>query len=176
MKKKGVSGIIVTMILIMITMAAVIIVWMVVNNLIKKETEKAESCFGIFEKVTIDNKYTCYNYSSHEIQFSINIADVEVNQILVSLSAISGAKNLIIKSDAEIINNLRYYSGSYNSPVKLPDKDGGTTYVFNWTNAIYPGSERNSVHRIKIAPMINQRQCEPSYSITEIVNCDVFVF
>ena len=62
------------------------------------------------------------------------------------------------------------------TPVKLPDKDGGTTYVFNWTNAIYPGSERNSVHQIKIAPMINQRQCEPSYSITEIVNCEVFVF
>jgi len=176
MKKKGISGIIVTMILIAITMAVVVIVWTVVNNLVKEETEKAESCFGIFEKVTIDNKYTCYNYNTHEIQFSINIADVEVDEILVSISSISGSKNLRIKSDEEIINNLRYYSGSYNSPVKLPDKDGGATYVFDWTNALYPGSEKNSVNEIKIAPMVNQRQCEVSDSVTEIVNCEILVF
>lgn len=176
MNKKGLSGIIVTMILIAITMAVVVIVWTIVNNLVEEQTEKAASCFGIFEKVTIDDKYTCYNYNTNEIQFSINIVDVEVDEILISISASSGSKNFRIKSDEEIINNLRYYSGSYNSPVKLPDKDGGTTYIFNWTNALYPGSEKNSVNQIKIAPMINQKQCEPSDSATDIVNCEILVF
>lgn len=173
MKKKGFSGVVVTMILILLTIAVAIIVWTVVGDLIRKETQRGEACFGIFEKVTFNNQYTCYNYSSNEFQFSINIAEVDVDEVIILILEASGSKNFKIKKDEEVIDGLRYYLGSYDDPVKLPNKDGGTTYVFNWTDALYPGSEKYSPDQIKITPIINKKPCGTSDSVTEIVNCEI---
>ena len=175
MKKKGLSGIVVTMILILLTIAVAVIVWTVVRNLVEKETQRGEACFGIFEKVTFNNRYTCYNYSSKEFQFSINIAEVELDEAIILILEASGSKKFKIKKDEEVIDNLRYYSGTYGTPVKLPDKDGGTTYVFNWTDALYPGSEKYAPDQIKISPIINKKSCGVSDSVTEIVNCEIVI-
>lgn len=173
MNKKGISGIIVTVILIALTMAVTIIVWTVVNNLVSEKLKEAKSCFGIFEKVIINNKYTCYDYSSYEVQFSINIGEIDVDEVLVSISGEAGSKSFKISNEEKVIDRLRYYFGTYNSPVKLPGKEGGTTYVFNWTGAFSPGSEKKAPNQIQIAPVINEKQCEVSDSLSEISNCGI---
>jgi len=84
MGKKGISGVIAAVIMIALVMAAVIIVWSVVIPLIKNQLTETESCFGIFGKVTINNMYTCHNSSSNNFQFSINIGDIDVDEVVVT--------------------------------------------------------------------------------------------
>ena len=49
--KKAISGIVTAVIMIALVMAAAIIVWVVVNNLVTEQLGEAESCFMIFGKV-----------------------------------------------------------------------------------------------------------------------------
>lgn len=84
--KKAISGVIAAVIMIAVVMAAVIIVWGAVIPMVREQLKGTESCFGIFEKVTINSMYTCYNSSSNSFQFSINIGDIDVEKVIVSIS------------------------------------------------------------------------------------------
>ncbi len=83
MSKRGISGVVAAVILIALVMAATAIVWVVVNNLIETKLKGAESCLDIFEKATLNSRYTCYNSSSNRFLFSINLGDIDVDEILV---------------------------------------------------------------------------------------------
>ena len=165
MKKKGLSGIITAVILIALAFALVTIVWVIVTNLIQGELEDAESCFGVFGEVTINNRYTCYNSSSNELQFSISIKEINVEEILIAISEGGTIKSFTITNDDQQITNLANYqsTGFGTDQIKLPGENAGLTYV---TNAF-----SNKPDLIEIAPIINGKQCEVSDSSAEIDNC-----
>ena len=58
--KKGVSGIVATVIMIALVIAIGGVVWAVVNNLVSEQLDDAGSCFNIFEEVSFNNQYTCW--------------------------------------------------------------------------------------------------------------------
>jgi len=162
MSKRGLSTIVTTVILIVIVFVLISILWTTVNNLITKSLEKAESCFGNFEKVTINNKYTCYNHTTNETLFSINIKEIDVDGVLVSISVGGGTKSYTLTNDEQSIPGLGSYPSGSGS-VKLPGKNAGLTYI------VSDFSERPS--SIQIAPIINEKQCEVSDSLFEIGFC-----
>ncbi|MHA1988097.1 MAG: hypothetical protein ACW98D_15790 [Promethearchaeota archaeon] len=159
---KAVSGVIVAVIMIALVMAATVIVWTVVNNLIKGKLGNVESCFGIFEKITINSRYTCYNDTSKEFQFSINIGDIDVDKVIVSISREGTTNSFEIPSATSGLVN--YPSGS--GDVILPGKNSGLTYIY---------SVAQSPDLIKIAPIINGKQCEVSDLLLEIDDCSSLV-
>lgn len=158
--KKGVSEVIVTVIMIALVLAAGVIVWGVVNNLVRNQLGGAESCFGIFEKITLDNLYTCYDGDSDEIHFSINIGDIEVEKVIVGISGEGVKKSYTIPGN---YSDVKEYGGTYGEDLELPGQNGGLTYIASgFTSA---------PDRIQIAPVIDGKQCEISDSLSEIDDC-----
>lgn len=160
--KRGLSTVIATVILIALAMAVVMIVWSVIVPLVKNQLKQTESCFGNFGKITINSRYTCYNFSSNEFQFSINIGDVDVDEVVVSISGEGITKSFRITNEEQAISDLAPYpSGSGN--VKLPEKNAGLTYIASGFT--------DKPDLIQIAPVINGKQCDVSDSLFEIDNC-----
>jgi flagellin-like protein len=159
--KKGVSGIIAAIIMIGIVLAAGVIVWSVVNNIVNQSLGSAESCFGNYGKISLNNRYTCYNKSGNETLFSVNIGDVNVDSVVVRISSPEGALSYTIEKGDNTITNLQSYNRS--SVVQLPGENSGLTYrAINMP--AYPDL-------IDISPVINGKQCDVSDSIKQIDLC-----
>lgn len=164
--KKGLAPVVATILLIALVMVIVGVVWVVVNNLVKGRLGESEACFGIFEKVSLNSRYTCYNSSSNEFQFSISIGDIDVDEVLVGISAEGTSATFRISKTSSEIDNLVMYP-TRSSSVILPSKNAGLTYIFNMTGAGFSGA----VNSISIAPIINDIQCSISDSMHEIDRC-----
>ena len=162
--KKGISGIVATVIMIALVMAAASIIWAVINNMMKEKTASVESCFGNFEKVTLNAMYTCYNSTNNNIQFSINIGDVDVDGVLVAISSAGAVKSFEITNTATPITNLGPYP-SGTGDVELPGENAGKSYVTNYFD--------DEPDLIEIAPIIGGTQCGVSDSISDIDDCSI---
>jgi len=162
--RKGLSTIVVTLILVALSMAAIVLVWGFVNNLLKKQIHSSESCFGNAEKITINRQYTCYEQtgSNYKLRFSLSVGDINVSKIVVSVSSGGSVKSYNIVNGT-VITNLAMYSGVNPSTILLPFENAGLTY-----NATGFTSKIDS---IQIAPVISGTQCEVSDALSEIENC-----
>ncbi|MFH1607850.1 MAG: hypothetical protein ABIA78_01830 [archaeon] len=161
MKRRGLSLVVSVMIMIVLVITSIGIIWVAVINFVEKGVEKTESCLGIFEKVGINNKYTCYNSSSGEFQFSIDIGEINVDKIIVLISDAENSKRIEIEN-GKSYSDLRTYGGLYDTLINLPEKNAGLTYLTNFSNK--PNS-------IEIAPVISETICEITDSLYEIGNC-----
>lgn len=162
--QKGISQIIATMLMIVLVLGATSIVFSVVNNLVQDEIESSESCFGNFGKVTINKQYTCQDFDSNEFQFLINVGDVNIGGLLVSVSGNSGTKSFKITNEA--MSFVKTYNGLYGQVVNPPNKNSGLTYIINLSEISVGG-----VDSITIAPIMENNQCEVSDSLSGIDNC-----
>lgn len=175
--KKGISGIVATVIMIALVMAAAAIIWAVINSMMKEKTAGAESCFGNFEKVTLNPMYTCFtdignnepppNGDIDWINFSINIADVEVDSVLIAISAGGAVKSFEISNTEQTISDLAKYgsTGFGTDNIVLPGENAGMSYVTNFSSS--------EPDLIEIAPIIGGTQCGVSDSISDIDDCSI---
>jgi hypothetical protein len=166
-KRKGVSVVVATVIMIVLVIAAIAIVWVVVTNIVEEGIEGSEACFGIFDKVTIENGYTCYNSSSEEFQFSINLGDIQVDEILVAVSSAGSTKSFNLGSNTQESYLKNYLDESYGGTLQFPGKNAGRTYVLDMSSAGLSGSPDS----LEIAPIINDEQCGVSDSVSEFDDC-----
>jgi len=165
--KSGMSGMVVAIIMIAMVLLAGAIVWGVVNKLITGEIDKSSSCFGIFDKVSIGKRYTCFDSVNNVMRVQLSIGDIDVDGVLVSISGNTKQKSFTITNDLkEIDTDLQYYSGGTN--IKLPSKNGGITYNYTW-------GEDDAPNLIRIAPIINNKQCEISDTLSGIDDCSLLI-
>lgn len=164
--KKGLSAIVTTVILIGISIAAVSLVWGIVNNVVNKQVKNTESCFGNFNKIKINEYYTCYEKEedNYRIQFSLEIGDIDVDKIIVGISSLTNSQIYEIANSEQVIENLMPYNGEIGQAVVLPSKNSGKTYV---TDYIF----ESIVDSIKISPVIGGVQCDVSDTINQIQDC-----
>jgi flagellin-like protein len=160
--KKAVSGIITTVILIALTLAIIGIIWVVINNLVKEQITSTESCFEVFDKVKLNEMYTCWNSSAPGLQFSISLEDIDVDEILVAISSRGATSSFRISNIPTNISNVKNYP-DYTEEIKLPGKNSGLTYFHSGVSS--------SPDSIEIAPVINGEQCGISSSLYTIENC-----
>lgn len=167
--KKALSTVIATVLLILLVTASVAIVWAFVNNIVNNRTKATQSCFDVesSEKITINDYYTCYNLTSGEVQFSINIGDAEIDSLVISILAEGNSKSFTLTNTNANFTNLKPYKGNYRDFVKLPGKNEGLTYVASGFNI---GSK---VDWIKIAPVVGTEQCSPSDETYQVDSCDI---
>jgi hypothetical protein len=168
--KKALSGVIAALLMVALVMAASSIVWVVINNLVKERLTEARSCFGVYEKIKINSAYTCFNTSSRELQFSIGVEDIEVNNLLVSISGEGQTRTFDFKKDGISEEYLRPYKGEYGDIVKPPEKNSGETYVLD---TVLAGLEYISVinSSIQVAPIMGKQQCRTVDSLNQIDDC-----
>jgi hypothetical protein len=162
--KKGLSAVVITVILIALSIVAIVVVWTFVNSMIKKQISSSESCFGNFDKIKINKQYTCYEKISdteYKLRFSLSIGDIEVDKVIVSVSSANAIESYeITNEDQQDIGLDTYPSGG---EVKLPAKNAGLTYLATGFTS--------EIDLIQIAPVIGGNQCEISDSVSYIENC-----
>lgn len=134
-EKKGISAVIATVILVALTVGLVAVVATFVSNTVEEQTSKGTSCIDIIGELEINGDYTCYNSSSNEFQFSINIKNAEIDSLIVAIenSALE-SKTFEITNSEKSFENLKYYPGGsyeYGENIKLPEKNSGKTYLLN---------------------------------------------
>lgn len=159
LRSKGLSAVISTVILVLLVVVISSIVWIVVDNMIKEKTESASSCFGIMDKVYIEDRGTCYNSSSGELKVYVSVRNIEVEKVLLSVSGKEGAESFEIPSDDERIR-------AYGDELVVPGKNSGKVYNLNLS-----GLNLGSLYSVKLVPVINGEPCEASDELREIVNC-----
>ena len=167
-EKKGISAVVGTVILVALTIAIVAIVWLVISNLVESGIGSQESCFGAFDKVNLDPRYTCYDSSSEELQFSIKIGDIETEGALISISGQGSSTSFILNTTESSISNVVSYP-SRSANVRLPGKNSGLTYIYNLSAGGFTGEP----DRIEIAPIIGGNQCSVSDSIQKFESCSL---
>jgi len=75
MKKRGISTIVATVLIVLITVAAVTILWAAISPLIDKNLSTGTSCFDVQNKLSIDanKQYTCWNVSGSADTIKIRV-------------------------------------------------------------------------------------------------------
>ena len=162
--RKGISAVVTTLIMIALVVALTAVVWSVVNNLVISNIGSAKSCFGVTNKVFLDKQNTCYDGSRNQVNFSIGLKDIGVEEVLISISGSEATKSFTINYTLQNIPGVKNYGDPdfTNRQVSLPEKNAGKTYAFQWNTA--------KANRIEIAPIIDGNQCESS-DFAEIEFC-----
>jgi len=148
--KKGLSQVIGTVLMVLITLALIAGLWGPIQSFMTKNIDKAEACTGNFEKIVLNNEYTCYNSTSNETYVSIGRKDIELDSLLVSIIYKDDSKLFRIENGSNTIDNVSNYFDK-NSVIQLPKKNSGKTYAVK-------GPGRPTA--IKIAPKIMEEQCD----------------
>ena len=128
MEKKGLSGIIVVVLLIVLTMAAITIFWTTTRGVIEDNIDKSESCFNIFDKVYLETRFTCYDEANNELKFYIGLRDIEVDSVVVFVTGDLGAKSFKIPDETDV-EYVSLVSGEENEI--LPEENAGLVYKIN---------------------------------------------
>jgi flagellin-like protein len=163
-KKKAVSPVIATILLVLISISAVAIVANFVIQFINNSLEKGE-CYNLIGAVKIDDSqgYYCHyqdeEISKEKIKITIerDIKSKEINGIIISISATTDSESFEIKQGSAD-TGVSMYNGE---DIVLPNKGERKTYEIT-TNL--PSDETLSA---VIAPIaINGKTCDQSKRIT----------
>jgi hypothetical protein len=85
MNKKGVDAIVATVLIIMITVAAVAIVWMTVIPMIKDTANEGITCFDAQKSLEIVREgNSCYNATSAKVQIKRGVSDMNLTALTVT--------------------------------------------------------------------------------------------
>jgi hypothetical protein len=165
--RSGLSVIVTTLLIIVLSMAAVVIVWISVNSLVKNKMESSVSCYGNYDKIKINGMYTCFNKTSasnYDLLFSLSVGDVTVDKVLVSVSSGNAVTGYTITNTPQGINGLTMYPSGL-AQISLPGKNSGLTYEI--TGFGYP------IDSVQIAPYIGGNLCGVSDTISSIDDCSL---
>jgi FlaG/FlaF family flagellin (archaellin) len=171
MNKKALSGVIVTVLLIGLSVVLVGVVWAVITNIVGENVENTQNCFGNFDKVNLNPSYTCYNSTNKELHFSINVGEIDLAGVVVLISG-SGITHSVTLTKEDLSRNyLKYYGGSFGENVVAPKNNSGRTYVINLAHADVGINDGPDL--VQISPIIGKTQCEVSSSINKIEACEI---
>ncbi|MCX6750604.1 MAG: hypothetical protein NTZ83_04050 [Candidatus Pacearchaeota archaeon] len=172
--KRALSTVIATVLIILLVVVSTTIVWVFVRNIVVSRTHGVDTCFNVeaSDKVTINDYYTCYNQTSNEVQFSVSITDAQIDSLIVTILIGGNSRSFTLTNNDTVIQDLAPYKGNYGTPVKLPGTNEGRTYVANFTTEFEQGVGK--VDWIKIAPVIEEKQCGASDETYQVEDCGMF--
>jgi len=137
LKKKGVSPVIATILIIFITVMAVIAVAGYILPMVKKNLSEGQECFDAYQKVVIKEnaEYTCFDNIGTEVYLMIEnkLDALEFNTIRISLTGAGTSKtyDIINGSDDNIEGEIHMYNRRSDNKILLPGNRGAFTYNFS---------------------------------------------
>jgi hypothetical protein len=165
-KKKAMSEVVSSILMVVLVLVLVGVVWGVINNVVNQQIRTTEKCSGNFGKITIDEKYTCYNLTSKSFDFSIVVGDIAFDKLLVSIASQGSTKVLVLNSTSTILTDVINYPNKTGGGITAPTPNSGKTYIYNGTT-FRPDS-------IQVAAVIGGEQCQTSDSLTIIEDCSAY--
>lgn len=161
--KKALSSVISAFILVSFSLVLIAIVFVIVNHMIQDKVDETNLNPSSYDKIKINRLATCKNISKGELKLSIEIGDIDVDGVYISISDSSKSETFEITNSYQTINNLK--NSSKGNKVILPEKKASLIYYFNYT------TELGDLESIKIAPRINGELTEVTDTLLEINNC-----
>ncbi|MEM2932635.1 MAG: archaellin/type IV pilin N-terminal domain-containing protein [Candidatus Pacearchaeota archaeon] len=131
--KRGVSALVATVLLVLITIAAVGIIWGAILPLIRKGLGTTQAC-GIETRLDIEKRgYTCFNLTGKNVLVEISrpITLEGLTKILVQVSGEGRTEVYEIANGTGSPNVKMYPSGT---TIELPSKGGSRTYNISAIN------------------------------------------
>ena len=162
LNKKAISTIIASVLMIALVLVLGGVVWSVVNNLVSEQLESAGSCYEVFDKVSLNSRYTCWNNSGNEVRFSINVKDIELQELVIAISGEGNTKSYTLGRDSHQ-GNVDTWPTASGAP-RIPGNNSGRSYVVTGDFTSKPDS-------IQIFPVIGNNQCDAADTLNNIDSC-----
>jgi flagellin-like protein len=164
MQKKAVSALVATVLLILITVAAVGIIWGAIMPMINQATQYGQSCMNARLQINTDSGYTCYN-ASGVVLANIERGAEDFVPTGIQLVVSGGGQSKVFKvsdklaapsSVSELPSN---YSGN---ALDVPGTNEARTYVVN--------SGMTVTSELAVAPIVKvgntEKVCDVSSRVT----------
>lgn len=154
-KKRGLSPIVATVLIIMITVIAATIIATFVVPFVQNVPEEGQKCFEVFSDLKFhDTLYNCYstnNSGNNFTGFSVSVNDKEVKGFTL-LAINKGSSDRYEITDGISSPDLKMLGGNFGEALELPENGGVRTYVYN-----------GLVESFEIYPILSDgKQCERS--------------
>ena len=158
--KKGISAIVATVLIILITVAAVTIIWAAIIPMISNQLESGTICLDAVSQVQLlDFGYTCWNDTADTVSIQIKhgAKDFRLNDIQVLVSSEGITKSFSLVNDSTTITPEDMTAD------KLPKANEEKVYVINTTGM-------DNIDKVQIAPVVavgnTQETCDISATKT----------
>ncbi|MBS3075474.1 hypothetical protein J4429_03360 [Candidatus Pacearchaeota archaeon] len=171
MNNKALSGVVTTVIMIGLVVAAISIVWIFVNNFVTDEIAGAESCFEVFDQIKI-GEYTCKGFIDEDdnqqvnegektyLKLSIKVGTTDLDELLVSIGGEEETKSFRLTKEGTSesflgTKNPETEAENYGEKVYLPEKESAKSYFINM--------ETFNIHnpyKIEITPIVGGESCD----------------
>ena len=160
--KKALSEVVTTIIIITLVIVVGGVIWMIAGNFATENLGKAKSCYNLFEKIQINDDYTCYNSSAQIMQISLSRGEISLDYLTIAIS-LEESSTIFELEDIEVVvlGVTNYPDGSEG--VGLPGNSSGKTYLVQ--NII------EKPIQIEIAPVVAGTRCSTIDETNTIVNC-----
>lgn len=147
----------------MLSVVLVAAIWGIIDSFVEERLEGAEACYKMVDQITLNNDWTCYNVSSNQLQFSIEMKNANLRGILVSVSFGDRSTVFTIKNESTYVTDVSYINQEL-SAIALPPKESAKTYVLS--------NVAQKPNEIIIAAISEKKQCDVSDRIDTIHTCD----
>lgn len=135
MKTKAISAIIASLLLILLSVAAVAILWSFINPMIRGNLETGKSCFELREYFTVsDSEYTYYNSTKTSIMIERSSEEYNVSGFIASLEHDSQSTRFDI-INGRVTGVKMLVSSGDTEDLKIPKSGEARTYIFDIGNA-----------------------------------------
>lgn len=153
--KRGISPVIATVLLLVITVVLVSVLAAFVIPFVNESIKGSGDCFKTLNKVTLaETEYACYVASPTRTGFSVKVGDVDIVGFKAILYA-QGTSDPVDITEGATDSRLRMLTTSgFGTALEVPKKGGLKTYV---ANQVYT--------QIEIVPIMASGVCDKTGSI-----------
>jgi len=140
MSKKGISAVVATVLIILITVAAVTIIWAAIIPMINNQLSKGTVCLDAISQLSIENKgYTCREGDDLKIQIGHGATNFDLADIQILIASNGSTESINLVADVGI------------SLTALPGTNEEKTFLITDGNITTPTTDIDSVN---IAPIV----------------------
>ncbi len=152
--KKGISAIVATVLIILITVAAVTIIWAAIIPMISNQLDKGTVCLDAVSQVQlVDAGYTCKGTNNISLQIKHGAKDFKLADIQVLVSAGGSTQSFsLVNATTTLVPT--------DTIIALPGPNEEKHYVIDTT------SIAGDVDKVQIAPIVGIGNIEESCDIS----------
>jgi len=154
--KRGISDLIATVLLIVITVAAVGIIYAAIMPLIRGQIETSQKCSSSGIEIDTSRGYTCDDRGKGEVSIQVQRGESDVDIVGLQLQVSGGGKSKSIEinntlTGLDYVKEYNYTALAYNTSLSLPEKNEARTYVINTTD---PTVGITAPESVSVAPIV----------------------
>ncbi|MBI2124437.1 hypothetical protein HYT92_01465 [Candidatus Pacearchaeota archaeon] len=155
-RKKAVSEVIATVLIILIVITAIAIITPILINFARSKLTQGQSCFDMLGKLSFDDSgYACSNSTGTFV--TINVGDIDIDEIKAVVYKSGSSTPLTIKNGTAA--DVEMFGG--NTSIQLPPKGGSLTYALKCSGC-------TNAESASLIARANGRDCDQATDTTEL--------